>query len=117
MPQLVSAFISASRSGDLAALTGLLASDARLVADGGGKASAALNVLEGAARVAAFLAGAVRKGWSDDFRVDFDTINGMPGVIVSGPHGVVQTTTFEFDGDLIKTIYAVRNPEKLRHLS
>jgi RNA polymerase sigma-70 factor, ECF subfamily len=115
--ELVSAFLAASRSGDVATLTSLLASDARLVADGGGKASAALNVLEGAVRVATFLAGATRKGWRDDFRVDFDTINGLPGVIVSGPHGVVQTTAFEFDGDAIKTIYAVRNPEKLRHLS
>jgi RNA polymerase sigma-70 factor (ECF subfamily) len=74
-------------------------------------------VLEGAGRVAAFLVGAIRKGWSDDFTVDFGTINGLPGVIVSGVHGVVQTTAFEFDGDAIKTIYAVRNPEKLRHLS
>jgi RNA polymerase sigma-70 factor (ECF subfamily) len=114
---LVSAFIGASRSGDLATLTSLLASDARLVADGGGKASAALNVLEGAGRVAAFLAGAVRKGWSDDFRIEFDTINGLPGVIVSGPQGVIQTTAVELDGDLIKTIYVVRNPDKLRHLA
>src|SRR5688500_6372853 len=57
--EIVSAFITASRSGDLATLTHLLASDVRLVADGGGKASAALNVIEGSGRVAAFLAGAV----------------------------------------------------------
>jgi hypothetical protein len=30
---------------------------------------------------------------------------------------VIQTTAVEFDGDVIKTIYVVRNPEKLRHLS
>jgi RNA polymerase sigma-70 factor (ECF subfamily) len=115
--RLVSVFISASRSGDLAALTQLLASDARLVTDGGGKVPAALNVLEGSDRVAAFLAGAVRKGWTDDLRVDFDTINGLPGVVVSGVHGVVQTTAFEFDGNVVKTIYVVRNPDKLRHLA
>jgi RNA polymerase sigma-70 factor, ECF subfamily len=115
--ELVSAFINASRSGDLATLTGLLASDARLVADGGGKVSAALNVLEGAGRVAAFLAGAVKKGWTDDLRVEFDTINGLPGVVVIGAHGVVQTTAVEFEGDAIKTIYVVRNPDKLRHLA
>jgi RNA polymerase sigma-70 factor, ECF subfamily len=115
--EIVSAFIAASRSGDLATLTLLLASDVRLVADGGGKASAALNVIEGSGRVAAFLAGAVRKGWTDDLRVEFDTINGLPGVIVIGAHGVIQTTAVEFDGDVIKTIYVVRNPEKLRHLS
>ena len=50
--QLLTAFISASRSGDIEALTRLLASDARIVTDGGGKVPAALNVIEGADRVA-----------------------------------------------------------------
>lgn len=113
--ELMSAFIAASRSGDVAALTRLLASDAKLVADGGGKASAALNVLEGAGRVAAFLAGAVRKGWTDEMTVRFDTINGLPGLIVKAQN-VLQTTAFEFDGEVVKTIYVVRNPEKLKHL-
>jgi RNA polymerase sigma-70 factor (ECF subfamily) len=115
--ELLSAFMAASRSGDVAGLTRLLASDARLVGDGGGKVSAALNVIEGADRVAAFLAGAVRKGWTDDWTVRFDTINGLPGLIVSGPTGVVQTTAFEIQGDVVKAIYAVRNPDKLRHLA
>src|SRR6185503_15917606 len=48
--QLLSAFISASRSGDLATLTRLLASDARVVSDGGGKVPAALKVIEGGDR-------------------------------------------------------------------
>jgi RNA polymerase sigma-70 factor (ECF subfamily) len=115
--ELLSAFLTASRSGDLATLTGLLAADARLVADGGGKAQAALNVLEGAHRVAAFLAGAVKKGWTNDLRVELGTINGLPGAIISNAHGVVQTTAVELEGDLVKTIYVVRNPDKLKHLT
>ena len=115
--ELVSAFVDATRSGDLAGLTRLLASDARLVADGGGKAAAALNVLEGAGRIATFLIGATRKGWRDDLRIEFDTINGLPGVIISGPGGVIQTTAYEFEGDAVKTLYVVRNPDKLRHLA
>jgi RNA polymerase sigma-70 factor (ECF subfamily) len=115
--ELVSAFITASRSGDLATLTRLLASDARMVSDGGGKVAAALNVIEGAERVAVFLAGAVRKGWTDELTLRFDTINGLPGLVVSGPTGLVQTTAFEIEGDLVKAIYVVRNPDKLRHLA
>ena len=115
--ELMSAFITASRSGDVAALTRLLASDARLVTDGGGKVAAALNVIEGADRAAAFLAGAVRKGWTDDMTIRFDTINGLPGLIVTGPKGLVQTTAFEIADDLVKAIYVVRNPDKLRHLA
>jgi RNA polymerase sigma-70 factor, ECF subfamily len=115
--ELVSAFMSASRSGDLATLTGLLASDVRLVPDSGGKVPAAMNVLTGADRVAAFLAGAVRKGWTADLTARIETINGLPGLMVFGASGLVQTNAFEFEGDRIKTIYAVRNPEKLRHLA
>ena len=113
----MSAFIAASRSGDIAALTRMLASDARVVSDGGGKVPAALNVIEGANRVAAFLAGVVRKGWTDEVSGRFDTINGLPGLILSGPRGLIQTNAFEIEGDVVKAIYVVRNPDKLRHLA
>jgi len=114
--QLMSAFVSASLSGDLAALMQLLASDVRVVTDGGGKVAASLNVLEGADRAARFLAGATRKGWREDFTLRFATINGLPGVIVDGPEGPVQTTALEIDGGVIRAIYVVRNPDKLRRL-
>jgi RNA polymerase sigma-70 factor (ECF subfamily) len=114
--QLMSAFVAATRSGDLDALTHLLASDVRLVTDGGGKVAAALNVLEGADHAARFLVGATRKGWRDDFTLRFATINGLPGVILDGPEGPVQTTAFEIEGNVIRALYVVRNPDKLRHL-
>lgn len=115
--QLMSTFITASRSGDLDALVRLLASDVRVVTDGGGKVAAALNVLEGADRAARFLIGAARKGWREDFRLRFATINGLPGAIVDGPDGPAQTAAFEIEGDLIRALYVVRNPDKLRHLA
>jgi RNA polymerase sigma-70 factor (ECF subfamily) len=115
--QLMSAFVAATRSGDLNALTQLLASDVRVVTDGGGKAAAALNVLDGAERAARFLVGAARKGWREDFTLRVATINGLPGVIVDGPEGPVQTAAFEIDGNLIRALYVVRNPDKLRHVA
>ena len=115
--ELLSAFITAARSGDLATLTRLLARDARIVTDGGGKVPAALNVIQGADRAAAFLTGAIRKGWTDDLTVRFGTINGLPGLIVTGRSGLVQTNAFEIEGDVIKAIYVVRNPNKLKHIS
>ena len=113
----MSAFVAATRSGDLDALTRLLASDVRVVTDGGGKAAAALNVLDGADRAARFLVGAARKGWREDFALRFATINGLPGVVLDGPDGPVQTTAFEIDGGVIRALYVVRNPDKLRHLA
>lgn len=45
------------------------------------------------------------------------SINGLPGVIVDAPEGPVQTAVFEIDGDVIRALYVVRNPDKLRHLA
>ena len=95
----------------------MLASDARVVTDGGGKVAAALNVLEGADRAARFLVGVGRKGWRDEFTLRFAAINGLPGVIVDAPDGPVQTNAFEIDGDVIRAVYVVRNPDKLRNLT
>jgi len=115
--KLISTFMAATRSGDLHALTHLLASEVRVMTDGGGKVAAALNVLDGADRAARFLIGATRKGWREDFTLRFATINGLPGVIVDGPEGPVQTAAFEIEGDIISALYVVRNPDKLRHLA
>jgi RNA polymerase sigma-70 factor (ECF subfamily) len=114
--QLMSAFVTATRSGDLNALMQLLATDVRVMTDGGGKVAAALNVLDGAGHAAQFLVGTARKGWRDDFTLRFATINGLPGVIVDGREGPVQTAAFEIDGDVIRAVYVVRNPDKLRHV-
>ena len=119
--QLMSAFAAATQSGDLNALTQLLASDVRVVTDGGGKVRAALNVIDGADRVAQFLVDVTRKRpdawWREDFTLRSGTINGLPGLIVDSPEGPVQTTAFEFEGDVIRALYVVRNPDKLRHLA
>ena len=114
--ELMAAFAAATRSGDLQALMQMLAGEARVVTDGGGKVAAALNVIEGADRAARFLIGAARKGWREDFRLRFATINGLPGVIVDGPEGPVQTSAFEIEDNVVRALYIVRNPVKLRHL-
>jgi RNA polymerase sigma-70 factor (ECF subfamily) len=92
--QLMSAFLTATRSGDLDGLTRLLASDVRVVTDGGGKAAAAR-----------FFIGATRKGWREDFTVRFAT------------DGPVQSAAFEIEGAVIRALYVVRNPDKLRHVA
>jgi RNA polymerase sigma-70 factor, ECF subfamily len=119
--ELISAFTAAIESGDLNVLMQLLASDVRVVTDGGGKVRAALNVIEGTERVAQFLVEVTRKRpgawWREDFTLRFATINGLPGLIVDAPAGPVQTTAFEIEGDLIRALYVVRNPDKLHHLA
>ena len=93
----------------------------RVVTDGGGKVRAALNVVEGADRAARFMVDVTRKRpgawWRDEFTVRFAAVNGLPGVIVDAPAGPVQTAAFEIEGDVIRALYVVRNPDKLRHLA
>lgn len=117
--QLLSAFAAATQAGDLNALTQMLANDVRITTDGGGKVRAALNVIEGADRAAQFLVEVTRKRpgqwWRDDFRPRFAIINGLAGIIVEAPEGAVQTAAFEIEGGLIRALYIVRNPDKLRH--
>jgi len=130
--QLIAAFVAATQSGDLNALTQLLASDVRVVTDGGGKVAAALkhvagataqhgHVVDGADRAARFLVSATGKRpgawWREHFTLRFATINGLPGVIVDGPEGPVQTAAFEIEGEVIRALYVVRNLDKLRHLA
>jgi RNA polymerase sigma-70 factor (ECF subfamily) len=119
--QLMSAFAAATQAGDLNALIQLLASDARVITDGGGKVRAALKVIEGGDLVAQFLVEVTRKRpdawWRDDFRPRFATVNGLPAIIVEAPEGAVQTTAFEIDGEVIRALYVMRNPDKLRHLA
>ena len=119
--QLMSAFAAATASGDLNALTQMLATDVRIVTDGGGKVRSALEVIEGADRAARFLVEVTRKRpgawWRDDVRVRVATSTGLPGAIVEAPEGAVQTTAFEIEDDVIRALYVVRNPDKLRHLA
>lgn len=37
--------------------------------------------------------------------------------VIDSPDGVVQTNALEIEEGRIKTIYVVRNPDKLKHLS
>jgi RNA polymerase sigma-70 factor (ECF subfamily) len=82
---------------------------------------AAQSVVDGVDRAAHFLVSAKRKRagawWREDFTLRFATINGLPGVIVDGPEGPVQTAAFEIEGDVIRALYVVRNPDRLRHLA
>jgi RNA polymerase sigma-70 factor (ECF subfamily) len=119
--QLLSSFTAATESGDLNALTQLLARDVRVITDGGGKVRSALNAIEGADRVAQFLVDVTRKRpgawWREDFTMRLALINGLPGIVVDSREGPVQTAAFEIEGGVIRALYIMRNPDKLRHLA
>jgi RNA polymerase sigma-70 factor (ECF subfamily) len=114
--RLASAFHGAMLRGDIAALTQMLAADAVLYSDGGGKRNAALNPIYGRDKILRFVAGLSGKGWLPDPAAARPVmINGLPGYVIHGPEGV-ETLALEISGDAIVAIYAVRNPDKLGHL-
>lgn len=113
--RVLQAFVGAVARGDLASLTEVLAADAVLYADGGGKTAAARRPIAGGARIAEFLL-AVQRRAPRDLRFRPAAINGLPGLVLSVPGRVIQTMAFEVREGRIAAIYVVRNPDKLKHL-
>jgi len=83
---LLERFLAAAEEGDLKALEELLAKDAVLYADGGGKAIAAQEPIAGAALIARYVAGVaqLRRAFGD-FEAQRVTVNGQPGRVLRGP--------------------------------
>lgn len=108
----VRAFKRAWRAKDIDALIGLLAPDAVATGDGGGLVPAALHPVEGAEQVAHFFAG--RMDAVPEVTLSESTVNGQPGLVAQLDDVPVSVLAFAFDGDRIKRIWAVLNPDKLR---
>jgi RNA polymerase sigma-70 factor (ECF subfamily) len=83
---LLERFLAAAEDGDLEALEKLLANDAVLYADSGGKATAPREPLVGAALIARFMA-AVAQGppAPGKFETRRVRVNGQPGRVLRGP--------------------------------
>ncbi len=114
--RLVSAFATAMMSGQLEALETILAEDAVLYSDGGGKRKAALNPIYGRERILRFLHGIQRKSHANIEAARPARINGLPGFVLRIEDGV-ETLAIEIQGEAIAAIYFVRNPDKLRHVT
>ncbi|MDQ0313575.1 sigma-70 family RNA polymerase sigma factor [Amorphus orientalis] len=115
--RIADAFFAAVRSGDAAHLQALLAEDATLRTDGGGRARAALNVIAGRDRVARFFAGLAKKAGAGPPRfVRPMRINGLAGRFSVEADGARQTMALDIEDGRIRAVYVTRNPDKLRHL-
>ncbi|HEY8572227.1 RNA polymerase sigma factor SigJ [Phenylobacterium sp.] len=116
--ELAGAFLVASATADFSRLKSLLAEDAVLVTDGGGKRKAALRVLVGRDDIVRLIEGLIwRGGIPETLDLKPARINGLPGFVLVRPDGP-ETMAFEPGADgLITAIYQVRNPEKLAHVA
>jgi RNA polymerase sigma-70 factor (ECF subfamily) len=111
--RVVGEYVAAVQAQDEAALLRLLAADARAISDGGGKARAALRVIESGRKVARFLCGIMRKN-AGRVTIEPVVVNSEPGLLVrTGDHHVA-AVSFEIREGRIAAIYLVVNPDKLR---
>jgi RNA polymerase sigma-70 factor (ECF subfamily) len=115
--RLTEAFLTATRTGDAGTLTRLLARDAVLHSDGGGKRPAALRPITGREKIIRFFVGLAGKAdLTGAYVYTPARINGQPGYVVAEPDGSVTSVALELRDGLVASIYIMRNPEKLGHL-
>jgi RNA polymerase sigma-70 factor (ECF subfamily) len=116
--ELARRFFEAVATQDAAGLADLLAADVVAYADGGGKAAAFPRPVHGRERVARVLLGAAARGQRLAVRgMRFVAINGQPGALFLGQDGrPVAAVTLDIADDLVQTVRAIANPDKLRHL-
>lgn len=113
---LAKKFAAATKAGDASLFAGLLAEDAMLWSDGGGKAAAALNVIHGADKITRFFVGIAGKVPADVRRV-FAVINGQPGWILFDGETPYLALAMDIVGESVRNVFIVRNPDKLARLS
>jgi RNA polymerase sigma-70 factor (ECF subfamily) len=114
---LAAEFVAATAAGDPTRLMAMLAADAELWSDGGGKALAALNVIHGADRIARFFVG-IRDKQEPGLELVFRPVNGRPGIVgYVGARADFALALEPHESGRIGAVYIVRNPDKLARLA
>ena len=104
--------MQAVQSGQREAMLGLLAEDARLIGDGGGKVASFPHPLAGGERISWLYYANVRR-FAQRIVYRAAWINGSPGLLRYVDGALESAQVLESDGLRIHAIYVVRNPDKL----
>ncbi|AUC13612.1 RNA polymerase sigma factor SigJ (plasmid) [Rhizobium sp. Y9] len=111
--EIARAFFAASRDGDVAALSELLARDVQIHTDGGGKVRAFRDVIYGLERALRLFVSARKKAVLSPTFLRTVTIDGLTGYVSLDTNDVLQTTALDIRDGRIFAIYIVKNPDKL----
>ncbi len=115
--EIVRRFFEAAQDGDSEGLLELLAADAVLYGDGGGKAPALGSPLDGRERVAAALAALFRTAGELGARLEPAWVNGQPGARFLAPDGtLINVVAVDVLDGQVQAVRSVVNPDKLGHL-
>ncbi len=112
-------FLRASVGGDLAELLELLAPDATLWADAGGKAKAPRRPIHGRDKIARFFVGISDSIVPPGGQMQIVEVNGGPAAVLQTTAGPVAAAMVDLDPDtgLITVIRLIGNPDKMSGLT
>jgi RNA polymerase sigma-70 factor (ECF subfamily) len=110
------AFHRAADTGDLQGLLDILAPDVVFLGDGGGRKQAVLKPVVGADKVARLLSAGLGR-IAELGTLQPAHVNGYPALVLALGGEVDTVIAARIDNGLITGLYAVRNPEKLSHMS
>jgi RNA polymerase sigma-70 factor (ECF subfamily) len=115
--QLASRFFDAAEEGDMDGLVELLAADAVVYGDGGGRVPSWPRPIFGRERVAKLVLS-LGTAWRDlNLSVQRTEINGQPGATVLDAGGrLVNVLVLDIADGVVQTVRSVINPDKLGHL-
>ncbi|HEV7187778.1 MAG TPA: RNA polymerase sigma-70 factor [Blastococcus sp.] len=116
--QVTERFLAAAVNGDVESLLAAMAPGVVLIADGGGKVTAARRPIVGADKVARFLAAVAPQGVHlPGLRVEVAGINGSPAVVAWTDDGPFMALQLVLVDGLVEQVLYVANPDKLAGLT
>jgi len=113
---LMLGFLQAARGQDMDALVSLLDDNVVLHGDGGGKAIALKQAVVGSSAVARFIIAITQK-LPPDATVEEIELNGAPGLVAKAGGRIVVAIMIDTDGERIRSVFAVSNPDKLEAIT
>ena len=111
--RLVEEFVAATMDTDMERFSNILAEDAVLYTDHGGKIIANKRAIFGAIKIAKFIMGLATRFMPANYSMQIRTVNGAPGLVAFDGTNPESVTSFVVMDGRIQTIYTMRNPEKL----
>ncbi|MGW5265004.1 RNA polymerase sigma-70 factor [Microbispora sp. NPDC004025] len=114
--RLLTAFVTAARSGDLAALEDLLATDAISYSDGGGAVRASRIPVIGAFRVAKYVRAFADRFWAG-VEVEWADVNGQSAALLRRDGELFTVLTVNASDEGIDQVLWLMNPAKIAALS
>lgn len=114
--RIVQRFAQAMANGEFKLLTALLADEAQLVGDGGGRTTALPGPMPGGRRIAQLLyAGKLR--FKSELRIEAVQINGKLAILRLIGGKLESVMAIETDGERVTDVLVQRNPEKLAEVA